>query len=181
MGSIPKIVSTPLKWVSKELLHRTLLRFPGGDAHDPIVCVYCPEMCRFSCPTAVVSGSDAVTPCNKMSLLHKEERWPGKAAGGGPLWPLYDCTGCGRCSEYCVYGMPVAETLFEARKQFAWEPAMRAASQGLTDAEDPVGDLADELGDGENAKRRLEAFVARQAGDGGLLAGRGSRAPCSFC
>jgi hypothetical protein len=36
MGSIPKIVSTPLKWASKRILHATLLRFPGGNEHDPI-------------------------------------------------------------------------------------------------------------------------------------------------
>jgi hypothetical protein len=75
----------------------------------------CPEMCRFACPTAVVSANDAVTPCNKMSLLHKEKRWPGRAGGGGPLWALYDCTGCGRCSTHCVYDMPVADQLFAAR------------------------------------------------------------------
>ncbi|MGZ3709234.1 MAG: hypothetical protein ACXWPM_10880, partial [Bdellovibrionota bacterium] len=97
MGSIPKIVSTPLKWASKQVLNRTLLRFPGGDSHDPIACVYCPEMCRFSCPTAVVSGNDAVTPCNKMGLVYKEKKWPGQASQGAPLWPIYDCTGCGRC------------------------------------------------------------------------------------
>lgn len=162
MGLIPKIVSTPLKWASKQLVHRTLLRFPGGDAHDPIACTYCPEMCRFSCPTAVVSANDAVTPCNKMSLLHKEERWPGQAAQGGPLWPIYDCTGCGRCTEYCVYGMPVGETLFEARKKYDWDRA-RDAAASLKDEDDPVGDLADELGDEEAALRRLQAYVARYA------------------
>ena len=163
MGSIPKIVSTPLKWVSKQFINRTLLRFPGGDEHSPIACVYCPEMCRFSCPTAVVSGNDAVTPCNKNSLLYKEQKWPGQAAQGGELWTLYDCTGCGRCTEYCVYGMPVAAQLFEARKTFGWEGA-RQALLSLSDAEDPVGDLAEELGDGETARRRLAAFTAARAG-----------------
>ena len=162
MGSIPKIVLTPLKWVSKKLIHKTLLRFPGGDPHDAIACTYCPEMCRFSCPTAVVSGSDAVTPCNKMSLLHKEERWPGKAAAGGPLWPVYDCTGCGRCTNYCVYGMPVADQLFSARTRFGWDVAKKAA-QGLSDADDPVGDLADELGDAASATRRMGTFLKAQA------------------
>src|SRR4051812_5534741 len=120
MGSIPKIVSTPLKWASKRLIHSTLLRFPGGDPQSSVACVYCPEMCRFSCPTAVVSGNDAVTPCNKMGLLYKEEKWPGKLSSEGPLWPIYDCTGCGRCTEYCVYEMPVQERLFEARKKWKW-------------------------------------------------------------
>jgi len=163
VGSIPKIVSTPLKWASKELLHRTLLRFPGGKTQDPIACTYCPEMCRFSCPTAVVSSNDAVTPCNKMGLLHREERWPGKAAEGGPLWPIYDCTGCGRCTEYCVYEMPVQETLFAARAKHRWDRAEQAAA-ALTDAADPVGDLAEELGDAPAAARRMRDYLIRQGG-----------------
>jgi ferredoxin len=165
MGLIPKIVSTPIKWASKKVLHHTLLRFPGGDAHQPMVCVYCPEMCRFSCPTAVVSANDAVTPCNKMGLLYKETQWPGRAAQGQPLWPLYDCTGCGRCTEYCVYEMPVMETLFKARQKYKWPTAEKAASQ-LTDEEDSVGDLAEELGDSENAQRRLRKYLNRALNPG---------------
>lgn len=161
MGSIQKIVSTPLRWASKAILNRTLLRFPGGNAHSPIACVYCPEMCRFSCPTAVVSANDAVTPCNKMGLLHKEDRWPGKASGGEALWPVYDCTGCGRCTEYCVYEMPVADQLFEIRAKWKWKPATAAALR-LQDSDDPVGDLAEELGDIKTAKRRLKQFTDSQ-------------------
>lgn len=157
MGSIPKIVSTPVKWVSKKVIQKTLLQFPGGDSHSPIACVYCPEMCRFSCPTAVVSGNDAVTPCNKMGLLYKEEKWPDQAAQGEELWPIYDCTGCGRCTEYCVYSMPVMNQLFEARKTYPWKHARQIAAQ-LTDLDDPVGDLANELGDSENSQRRAQAF-----------------------
>jgi len=158
MGSIPKIVSTPLKWASKQILNKTILRFPGNDPHSPIACTYCPEMCRFSCPSAVVSGNDAVTPCNKMSDLYKEETWPKRASGEGSLWPIYDCTGCGRCTEYCVYEMPVADQLFEARRVHKWPVAQRIA-EDLTDEADPIGDLADELGDGVNASRRLEKFL----------------------
>jgi ferredoxin len=157
-----KGLKRPFMFLGKKLVHTTLLRFPGGDSHDPIACTYCPEMCRFSCPTAVVSGNDAVTPCNKMGLLHKEERWPGKAAAGGPLWPIYDCTGCGRCTDYCVYEMPVADTLFGARARQGWEPARKAAAT-VSDRDDPVGDLADELGDEDSALRRMAAYIARPA------------------
>jgi ferredoxin len=164
VGLIPKIVSTPLKWVSRKFIHGTLLRFPGGDPQSPVACVYCPEMCRFSCPVAVVSGNDAVTPCNKMGLLYKEEKWPDRSGGGGPLWPVFDCTGCGRCTEYCVYIMPVGERLFASRSKhtFAWDPAMRIAA-GLTGVDDPVGDLADELGDVAKGMKRLARFAALDA------------------
>ncbi len=170
MGLIQKIVLTPIKWVSKKVLHQTLFRFPGGDPQSPVACVYCPEMCRFSCPSAVVSANDAVTPCNKMSFLYKEIKWPSQssaAVSGGAMWPIYDCTGCGRCSEYCLYDMPVFERLFEARKKLKWDVALEVAAK-LTDEEDPVGDLADELGDEFNAKRRMNQFIRKHTFPAGL-------------
>lgn len=150
MRSIRKIVLTPAKWAAKRLVNGWLLRFPDGEAQSSVACVYCPEMCRFSCPTAVASGNDAVTPSNKMSLLHFSEQ--GVAVPGG-AWPLYDCTGCGRCAEYCVYDMPVAERLFGARGTQKWEKAW-AVAQELTDLDDPWGDLAEELGDLPQAHAR---------------------------
>jgi ferredoxin len=155
LGSIPRIVLTPIKWVSKRAIGKLVLSFPASEPRT-VACVYCPEMCRFACPTAVVSGNDAVTPCNKMGLLYKEQKWPGRASGGGELWPIYDCTGCGRCTEYCVYQQPVAETLLAARAERAWGPAREAAAR-LTEAEDPWGDLAAELGDVRAAEARAGA------------------------
>lgn len=164
MASIRKIVSTPVKWVSKQIINKTILRFPGGDSHSTVACVYCPEMCRFSCPTAVVSGDDTVTPCNKMGLLYKEEKWPGQASQGAQLWPIYDCTGCGRCAEYCKYEMPVMEKLFKARSENPWEPA-RALAATLTDEQDRYGDLADELGDTRQAEQRVAKFRAQHSSE----------------
>ncbi|MGK5088090.1 4Fe-4S dicluster domain-containing protein [Bdellovibrionota bacterium FG-2] len=155
---IPKIVSTPLKWASKQLLNRTLLQFPKGEVHPDIACVYCPEMCRFACPTAVASGNDAVTPSNKMALLYKEKRWPGRGFSGAEPWPIFDCTGCGRCAEYCKYEMPVADRLFEARAQYSWSGVERVLPQ--IEKLDRVGDLLDELGLKEQSTRKRQAFVA---------------------
>lgn len=162
MHSILKTVSTPVRFLAKRLargvVHGWLLRFPDGNPQSPVACVYCPELCRFSCPTAVVSGNDAVTPSKKMSLLALDMK---PAVGDAPLWPIYDCTGCGRCTEYCVYEMPVAERLIAARPAHGWEPA-RAVANALTDAQDPWGDLGEEMGDRAAAQRR--AAAATQTG-----------------
>ena len=163
MASIPKIVSTPVKWASKQAIHRTLLRFPGGDSQSPLACVYCPEMCRFACPSAVASGNDAVTPSNKMSLLQQEVLWPGRASQGEELWPIYDCTGCGRCTEYCVYEIPVAERLFQSRAENSWERAAEVRDT-LTDQTDRWGDLAAELGDETLGKARAQNWVRSRFG-----------------
>lgn len=159
MDSILKIALTPAKWVSKKILNATLLQFPGGEQTPDIACVYCPEMCRFSCPTAVASGNDVVTPSSKMSLLYKEKKWPEAQAPGQTLWPIYDCTGCGRCTEYCVYGMPVAERLFEERASHPWSHAQKYWSR-LTPESDPAGDLAYELGDVESGLSRKRTWLA---------------------
>lgn len=156
---------TPAKWASKKVIHHLLLSFPGGETSPTVACVYCPEMCRFSCPTAVITGNDAVTPCNKMSQLYAHDHWNGgKSAEGSllgesaSLWPIYDCTGCGRCTEYCVHQVPVGERLLEARGRYSFAPALVAAQQ-LDASEDPVGDLAWELGAQDLARERWDTWV----------------------
>jgi hypothetical protein len=54
--------------------------------------------------------------------------------------------------------MPVMDQLFEARKTYSWDHAREIAAN-LTDEEDLIGDLADELGDEANALRRAQSFL----------------------
>lgn len=168
MSSIRKIVSIPAKWAAKSLLRGWLLKFPAGEEQSPVACVYCPEMCRFSCPTAVVTGNDAVTPANKMGLLALDSQWNGALraqAAGGELWPIYDCTGCGRCTQYCVYDMPVAERLFEARQEYPLKRVEMLRGE-LDDSEsrDPWGDLSEEWGLIDTARKQAAAQAARHLG-----------------
>jgi ferredoxin len=153
VGLIPKIVSTPIKWACKKAVHFGLLRFPGGKLSE-VACTYCPELCRFSCPVAVASGDDTVTPSNKVGFLYKNKKWKKSFAHVGALWPIYACSGCGRCSKYCVYDVQVPSYLFDARTKQTWDKAANIA-QAITDQEDKFGDLADELGDKAKAKERL--------------------------
>jgi hypothetical protein len=55
--------------------------------------------------------------------------------------------------------MPVMDQLFAARADHRWEVAEKAAAR-VNDEADPAGDLADELGDTANAKRRAMLFKA---------------------
>ncbi len=166
MPSIRKIVLTPVKWVSRKIIHHTILRFPGGEKPGALACTYCPELCRFSCSSAVVTGNDAVTPSNKMGLLYRMKRWPEEqkqATQGAFPWPIYDCTGCGRCTQYCIYQVPVAETLFDVRKNHPHPLAESLVNQWET-AQDPYGEMHAELGLLERAQRRLEAATAKLGG-----------------
>ncbi len=156
MDSIRKIALIPAKWASKQLVHHWLLQFSANEqTADTVACVFCPELCRFSCPVAVVTGSDAVTPCNKNSVLYKEAKWPASQTSLGELWPIYACTGCGRCTEYCLHKVDVGKNLVAARTRFKWSKAREVVLQ-LSDQLDLWGDLAFELGETAIGQKRLE-------------------------
>lgn len=115
MNLIQSISSTLKTWVFK----KKLLKFSGRFRQEPEACFYCPEMCRFSCPVAETLKDNSVTPRGKMSLVHLAERGfsDEKVAGGAEerLWFLEQCTGCGRCTEFCLYENDVGSILREER------------------------------------------------------------------
>lgn len=117
-------------WIFK----KKLLKFSGRYAWEPEACFYCPEMCRFSCPVAEARRDNTVTPRAKMSLLHLAERGfsDEQVAGSSEqrLWVLEQCSGCGRCTEYCVYENRVAMNLGKGRGEHFARQSLRAASQG---------------------------------------------------
>lgn len=120
MKLIPDIFSILRTWVFK----KKLLAFSGRFRRDPEACFYCPEMCRFSCPACEALRLDTVTPRGKMSLLHLAERGysAGKITGDDEnrQWVLEQCSGCGRCTEFCKWENDVASNLrTERRKSFA--------------------------------------------------------------
>ena len=130
MSLIEKISSTLRTWVFK---HK-LLKFSGRFRPEPEACFYCPEMCRFACPVAEALRDNTVTPRGKMSLLHLTERgFSDKEIAGSSqqrLWFLEQCSGCGRCTEYCVYENAVAANLGLARTQYFEQEAARSAADG---------------------------------------------------
>lgn len=115
MSLIQKISSTLKTWVFK----KKLLKFSDRYRWETQACYYCPEMCRFSCPVAENLRHDGTTPRAKMSLVHLAERgFADEAIAGSSeqrLWFLEQCTGCGRCTEYCVYENDVATHLRNER------------------------------------------------------------------
>ncbi|MCC6749764.1 MAG: (Fe-S)-binding protein [Deltaproteobacteria bacterium] len=77
-------------------------------------CTYCPKLCRHACPVATSLGSETLVPQAKMELLNLMRRnaipWTTDHA-----LPLYGCTGCGLCREYCEHDNDVATALFFGR------------------------------------------------------------------
>lgn len=138
MKLIRSISSTLKTWVFK----KKLLKFSDRYRWETQACFYCPEMCRFSCPVAENLRHDGTTPRGKMSLVHLAERGYAdeKIAGSAEerQWFLDQCTGCGRCTEYCVYENDVATHLrderaryFEKTDQLARTDSMAPLLEGL--------------------------------------------------
>jgi Fe-S oxidoreductase len=77
-------------------------------------CTFCPKLCRHACPVSNALGHEALIPQSKMQILEMLRR-------GAVSWqqsfvePLYACTGCRLCQEYCEHGNDVARTLWEGR------------------------------------------------------------------
>ena len=91
-------------------------------------CGYCPKLCRAACPVSEAEASETLTPWGKMSLSWFASR------GDVPVEPstarvAWACTGCLGCRERCDHRNPVAETLYDARADFAAANVAPAAAK----------------------------------------------------
>lgn len=112
------------------------------------LCVYCPKLCRATCPVSNVEPREALIPWGKMSTAYFAAR------GDVPLTEAaaasaYACTGCHGCTQRCDHHNPVADTLGRAREAFFAEgtapPAARRVVRGYGRHEKRTRRAADAL------------------------------------
>ncbi|MFT7580585.1 MAG: Fe-S oxidoreductase [Myxococcota bacterium] len=78
------------------------------------LCTYCPSLCQNACPVATVQARHTVTPWALMSLADHVRR--GRVELTERLSEtLYQCSGCGACTDACLHDNDVAETLVAVR------------------------------------------------------------------
>jgi len=81
-------------------------------------CTYCPKMCRHACPVSTTEGKESWIPQQKMERLNALRR-------GNAGWdlastePLWACTGCRQCTNYCDHGNEPGTVLFAGRAEAA--------------------------------------------------------------
>jgi Fe-S oxidoreductase len=81
-------------------------------------CVFCPKLCRSSCPVSNAEPRETLTPWGKMSAAWMAAHGdvPVNASHAAPAWA---CTGCFACRESCDHRNAVAEVLTDARDALA--------------------------------------------------------------
>ena len=79
-------------------------------------CVFCPKLCRASCPVSNEEANETVTPWGKMSLVSFVSKGavPLDEQYGAPSWA---CSGCYACKERCDHHNDVAQVLMDARAE----------------------------------------------------------------
>jgi Fe-S oxidoreductase len=128
-------------------------------------CTYCPKLCRHTCPVSNATAKETLTPRDKMATMRLI------SVGDAPRTveqsePLYGCTGCGACTDFCLHKVEPAQILFrgraEAERDGRGHPALRDLGARFAaksiDAAKKVRALVPE------AKRPTEAQIAFFAG-----------------
>jgi dimethylglycine catabolism B len=96
-----------------------VLRLPIAATHKRALetCVFCPKLCRASCPVSNAEASETLTPWGKMSLTYFAARGdvPIDETHAEPAWA---CTGCHACRDRCDHKNEPAVALFDARADF---------------------------------------------------------------
>jgi Fe-S oxidoreductase len=122
----------------------------AGRSRELETCVFCPKLCRGTCPVSNAEPRETLTPWGKMTtawmVAHGDV--PADAQTAAPAWA---CTGCLACSAMCEHSNPVGDTLLDARDATG---ALGLAPPGAARA---LGRFARHAAKTRDAARRLAA------------------------
>ena len=91
-------------------------------------CTYCPKLCRHTCPVSNAAARETLTPRDKMATMRLLQL--GEVTRTvEQSEPLYGCTGCGACTDFCLHKVEPGQVLFagraEAERDGRGHPALR--------------------------------------------------------
>ncbi|MFO0666673.1 MAG: (Fe-S)-binding protein [Polyangiaceae bacterium] len=95
---------------------RAYARLPvlAAKQHALETCVYCPKLCRTTCPVSNAEPRETLTPWGKMSSAYFMARGDVEIDRDFSM-TAWACTQCGACEDFCHHHNPVAETLYATR------------------------------------------------------------------
>ena len=79
-------------------------------------CTYCPKLCRHTCPVSNAEAKETLTPRDKMATLRLINRAEVPRTSE-QTEPIYGCTGCGACTDFCLHKVEPADVLFHGRAE----------------------------------------------------------------
>ncbi|GAB4291813.1 MAG: hypothetical protein Kow0090_05480 [Myxococcota bacterium] len=96
------------------------ITFDAAERESSSLCHFCPKLCRHLCPVSNAFTCETFTPGAKNSalkLLVENELPP----SDDTLSVMYACTGCRRCTKFCLHSVDVPMLLFKGRAMLAGE------------------------------------------------------------
>jgi Fe-S oxidoreductase len=79
-------------------------------------CTYCPKLCRHTCPVSNAEARESLTPRDKMATMRLLQL--GEVSRTvEQSEPLYGCTGCGACTDFCMHKVEPGQALFRGRAE----------------------------------------------------------------
>lgn len=107
-------------------------RLPLLERHQSALekCVYCPKLCRASCPVSNAEPNESLIPWGKMSAAFFMARGDVAVSSeaGAVAWA---CTDCGACTERCDHKNPVGDVLLDTRAALFERDAAPSAAGAL--------------------------------------------------
>ena len=83
---------------------------------DPLLCVHCPDLCLYSCPTIVGGGTTTTSPYGKVTALHWAENTTILNMKEVSHLPFL-CSECDLCTTVCAHDQPVSQFLYKVRER----------------------------------------------------------------
>jgi len=77
-------------------------------------CTFCPKLCRHTCPVSNAEARETLTPRDKMATMRLLARAEVPRTVE-QTEPLYGCTGCGACTDFCLLNVEPGQALFRGR------------------------------------------------------------------
>ncbi|MEO8876561.1 MAG: (Fe-S)-binding protein [Polyangiaceae bacterium] len=114
---------------------RPMRRLPTLEARRDTLekCVFCPKLCRTTCPVSNEAPRETLTPWGKMSMAYFSAHGDVEATESFAE-PAWACTGCHACRSACDHGNDVAGTLLDARSALKTSGLIPAAAARAIEA-----------------------------------------------
>ncbi len=94
-------------------------------------CTFCPKLCRHTCPVSNAEAKETLTPRDKMATMRLLQRAEVPRTVE-QTEPLYGCTGCGACTDFCLHKVEPGQVLLRGRAEAERDGRAHPALHDLT-------------------------------------------------